>query len=303
MKAPLLTVFTPTYNRAHTLPRLFNSLKSQTCFDFEWLVIDDGSSDNTSVLFHKWLKDNHGFHIRYLEVENGGKNRAINIAIEQANGRYFMILDSDDMLTPDSVEFICQKMPEVENDATFIGISGKKADHISGRPVGVNDDSFSEDGYIDCSNLERGRFGLIHDMAEVFFTNKLKKYKFTVWKNEKFTPEEVVWNQIALDGYKLRWYNKITYLCEYQPGGLSDSTWRLLKDNPMGYAMMWNHRLLYSHNLKSRINAVMQYEACCVLANEWKELFKCRSKLLSVVLLPFSAILAVRRKRQINSLV
>lgn len=302
MKAPLLTVFTPTYNRAHTLPRLFNSLKSQTCFDFEWLVIDDGSTDSTPTLFDEWENDNHGFKIRYIKVENGGKNRAINIGLERAMGRYFMILDSDDMLTTDCVEFICKKMPEVENEVSFIGISGKKADYLSGRPIGINNDSFSEDGYTDCNNLERKKFGLNRDMAEVFFTDKLKKYEFRVWKGEKFTPEEVVWNQIAIDGYKLRWYNKITYLCEYQQGGLSDSTWRLLRDNPMGYAMMWNHRLLYYNSLKEKVNAVMQYHVCCILANEWKEVFNCRSGLLSFILLPFSTLLAARRKAQIKQL-
>ncbi len=303
MKTPLLTIFTPTYNRAHTLLRLFESLKAQTDKDFEWLVIDDGSTDNTSTIVDKWLGDNWEFQIRYLAVQNGGKNRAINLGLKQATGRYFMILDSDDMLTEDSVEFICKKMQEVENDISFIGISGKRADYLTGRPIGTGDDSFTEEGYTDCSNLERRQFGLHRDMAEVFFTDKLKRYEFKVWKGEKFTPEEVVWNQIALDGYKLRWYNKITYLCEYQQGGLSDSTWRLLRDNPMGYAMMWNHRLLHYSHVREKINAVVQYDVCCILANEWKEIFNCKSKLLSLLLLPFSVLLAARRKKQINKLV
>ena len=104
--------------------RLFESLKAQTDKDFEWLVIDDGSTDNTSTIVDKWLGDNWEFQIRYLAVQNGGKNRAINLGLKQATGRYFMILDSDDMLTEDSVEFICKKMQEVENDISFIGISG-----------------------------------------------------------------------------------------------------------------------------------------------------------------------------------
>lgn len=300
MPAPVLTVFTPTYNRAHTLPRLFESLKQQTCTDFEWLVVDDGSTDDTQALFNMWLKCDNGFAIRYIPIENGGKNQAINRGMRLAEGRYFMILDSDDMLATDAVEFICRNMPQVECDKSFIGLSGKKADMSTALPVGINDKHYSEEGYVDCSNLERATYGLEHDMAEVFITDRLRQYEFKVWSGEKFTPEEVVWDQMALDGYKLRWYNKITYLCEYQRGGLSDSTWSLLKNNPMGYAMMWNHRLLFYRNFKARANAAMQYNVCCLLAGEWKQCFRCNSKWLGIALLPLSSLMTWRRKAQIN---
>lgn len=298
MGEPILTIFTPTYNRAHTLPRLFESLQRQTRKDFEWLVVDDGSSDETSALFDKWKQLDNGFIIRYLKVENGGKNRAINIGIRQAKGRYFMILDSDDMFTDDSVEFICEKMPEVEDDKSFIGISGKKADYISGRPVGVEDDSYSEEGYTDCNNLERRKFGLQRDMAEVFFTNKIRQYEFKVWAGEKFMPEEVVWNQMALDGYKLRWYNKITYLCEYQQGGLSDSSWRLLRDNPMGYAMMFDQRLLIDRSSKGLLNNAIQYGTCCFIAGEPSMIVKSKLSWLTLALSPIAFVLSLRRKKQ-----
>lgn len=300
MPTPILTIFTPTYNRAHTLPRLFESLKKQTCMDFEWLVVDDGSSDNTKDLFGQWIKSAPGFTITYVAVENGGKNRAINRGISLAEGRYFIILDSDDMLTADAVEFICQKMPEIEDNPNFIGISSKKADMSTGLPIGIDDRRYSEEGYVDCTNLERAAYGLERDMAEVFITDRLRKYEFTVWPGEKFTPEEVIWNQMALDGYKLRWYNKITYLCEYQQGGLSDSTWSLLKNNPMGYAMMWNHRLLFYRNFKKRVNAAMQYNVCCLLGREWKQCFCCNSRWLGIALLPVSLVMSRRRKSQIS---
>lgn len=293
-----LTVFTPTYNRAHTLPRLYESLKKQTCKDFEWLVIDDGSTDNTPIIFEELLKDDNCFKTRYIRVKNGGKNRAINLGLREAKGRYFMILDSDDMLTDDSVEFVCHKMSEIESTPCFIGISGKKADLLTGLPVGVNDNSYCEEGYTDCNNLERRQFGLHRDMAEVFFTDKLKKYEFKVWDGEKFTPEEVVWNQIALDGYKLRWFNKITYLCEYQQGGLSDSAWRLLHDNPMGYAMMFDQKLIIERSLKDLLRNSIQYTSCCFLAGELGMIVKSRLPCLTLGLSPLALLLSLRRKRQ-----
>lgn len=296
-----LTVFTPTYNRAHTLPRLFESLKKQTNKDFEWLVINDGSTDSTNELFENWSKADHGFKINYITVENGGKNRAINRALKLAKGRYFMIVDSDDLLTEDAVEFAIDKIRDVENDDRFIGISTKKADFNTGRPVGFTDDSYSEEGFIDCTNLERIKYGLEHDMAEVFITKKIQKYEFKVWPGEKFTPEEVVWNQIALDGYKLRWFNKITYLCEYQDEGLSNTTWSLLKNNPMGYAMMYNQRVELSQSYKSKIYNAVQYGSYCFIAGERKMIAKSCSPILTMLLSPLSWMVSYRRKTQFRS--
>lgn len=297
----LLTIFTPTYNRAHTLPRLYESLQKQTLFDFEWLVVDDGSSDGTQKLFEKWLNEDNKFSIRYYSVENGGKNRAINKGLLSAHGEYFLILDSDDMLTSDAVEFYCMELNKTKTVDNLIGISGKKADIKTGLPVGYTKSSYDDSGYVECNNLERKQHGLVRDMAEVFKIDILKRYHFDVWPGEKFTPEEVVWNQIALDGYSLRWYNKITYICEYQEGGLTNSAWSLLKRNPMGYATMWNHRLLYTSGIRTRMNAVVQYTACCILAKEWKEISRCKAKILMLALLPVSILLSFRRKKQLKS--
>lgn len=118
MDIPKLTIFTPTYNRSHTLSRLHDSLVKQSLKDFEWLVVDDGSSDNTAVLFENWTSNDNGFQVRYIRIPNGGKNRAINLGIKEASGRYFMILDSDDMLSPNAVEFIIEKMPAWRLKAT-----------------------------------------------------------------------------------------------------------------------------------------------------------------------------------------
>ncbi|MBD5231220.1 MAG: glycosyltransferase family 2 protein [Bacteroidales bacterium] len=297
MKTPALTIFTPTYNRANTLHRLFASLKRQTCKDFEWLVINDGSTDNTSELFAGWLNEDVGFTIKYYEVNNGGKNRALNLGIQKACGEYFMILDSDDLLTDDAVDFICQNMADVAANDSFIGTSGRKGD-LNGMPLGVSKKEYTEEGYIDCSNLERSQYNLQRDMAEVFFTEKLRRYEFKVWEGEKFTPEEVVWNQMALDGYKLRWFNKVIYLCEYQQGGLSDSTWRLLRDNPMGYAMMFNQRLLIENYLKGRLRNALQYGSCCILAKKPSMVFKSHTPFLTALVSPISWMLAARRRTQ-----
>src|SRR5690242_10850122 len=102
-KAPLFTVFTPTYNRAHTLHRVFDSLRAQTIRDFEWLVIDDGSVDGTSEQISEWT-NTVDFPIRYFKQKNSGKHIAHNLAAREARGQFFLPLDSDDACMPDALE-------------------------------------------------------------------------------------------------------------------------------------------------------------------------------------------------------
>ncbi len=292
----MLTVFTPTYNRAHTLPRLFDSLQAQDCKDFEWLVVDDGSTDGTAGLFQDWIKAEMDFPIRYYRTENGGKQRAVNKGVSLAEGRYFFIVDSDDSLLPDAVSFVLEAFSILPNDPSFIGVSGLRGD-AQGISLGGGPDLGGKP-WVDASNLERPRYGLSRDMAEVFFTDKLRNYPFPVWEGEKFTPEAVVWDRMALDGYKLRWFDKVIYRCEYLPGGLTDSSWRLLKENPMGYAMLYNVRLRSCHRLKSRLQNALAFDAYCILAREWSYIKKSCSPKLTIFLSPLGFLLACRRKRQ-----
>lgn len=295
----MLTIFTPAYNRAHTLPRLYESLRRQTCKDFEWLVIDDGSKDNTAALFDQWIKDDNDFSIRYHKVVNGGKNRAVNRGVQMAKGIYFFIVDSDDLLLPDAVSCILDCFLKLPHDNKFIGISTIKGD-LDGKPLKGEALINERIGYVDCNNLERAKYNLTADMAEVFFTEKLKSYPFPVWKGEKFTPEAVIWDRMALDGYILRWYNKVVYLCEYQAGGMSASSWCLLRDNPMGYAMLFNVRLEYTQNVKNCINNVVQYISCCCLAGQMKQILKCKKPALAMLLLPIGWGMSFRRRKQIK---
>lgn len=293
----MITVFTPTYNRASTLPRLFNSLLVQSCYDFEWLVINDGSTDGTSVLFEKWLREEYPFAIRYYEKENGGKQRAINEAVTLAKGEYFIIVDSDDALAEDAIKFINKGFASLPpKDSSYIGISGLRV-HFDGSYIRQKPLIDSSSGFIDCNNIERPIYNLQADMAEVFYTDKLRQYHFPVWEGESFTPEAVVWDQMALDGYRLRWFDKPIYYCDYQPDGLTNSSWKLLKDNPMGYAMLFNTRLQYLTN--NRLNCVIQFIACCCLAGDYSYVRKCYSR-LAILVFPLGFLLSIRRRQQIK---
>lgn len=294
-----ITIFTPTYNRANTLPRLYESLQLQTNKNFEWLVINDGSTDETDTLFNQWQQKEKSFPIHYYKVKNGGKNRAVNQGVQIAKGQYFFIVDSDDFLLPNAVSCILDCFTYLTNDCNFIGISTIRM-KLDGQPINGKPFIDEKIGYIDCSNIEREKYNLKADMAEVFFTDKLKRYPFPVWKEEKFTPEAVIWDRMALDGYKLRWFDKMIYVCDYQQDGLSNNTWQLLRDNPMGYAMLFNVRLEYIKNIKMIINYTLQYISCCLLANEKRQILKCTKPILAIVLLPIGWILSLRRKQQLK---
>lgn len=228
----MITVFTPTYNRAYRLETLYKSLCAQTCKDFEWIVINDGSTDNTAELFAKWTENDNGFPIIYKEVENGGKHRAINKAVGMAHSDAFFIVDSDDYLLPFAIEKIGSWFKTVENNDAFAGISGLRGytidDPIGGWPTFEGD-------YVDCTHLQRHLYQLLDDKAEVYKTSILKKYPFPEFEGEKFVTEAVVWEHIARDGYKLRWYNQIIYICEYLADGLTASANKKFMENPKGH--------------------------------------------------------------------
>ena len=121
-----ITLFTPTYNRAYILETLYRSIQRQTYRDFEWLVVDDGSTDHTEELIHTWMKDGNDFPIRYYKVKNGGKCRAINYALDLAEGELFFIMDSDDYLTDDSLETVVKWEATIAGKPGYCGVAGNR---------------------------------------------------------------------------------------------------------------------------------------------------------------------------------
>ena len=124
----LLTVFTPTYNREYLLGRVYASLQKQTCRDFEWVIVDDGSTDNTEAVVGEVIAD-ADFPIRYFRQPNGGKHRAVNRGVREARGEAFFIVDSDDSVSPNGLAVIAEEYRSVRHDSAFGGVSGCMASH------------------------------------------------------------------------------------------------------------------------------------------------------------------------------
>lgn len=234
----MITIFTPTYNRRNLLPRLFDSLSKQTCFDFEWIIVDDGSTDGTEEYFKELLKNKYDFKITYIKQPNGGKHRAINKGVGLANGEAFIIVDSDDYLIESAVGKIKNWLTTLDDTHKFAGVSG-----LRGYSLDKSIGNKLNNEFIDATNLERRRKGLLGDKAEVYFTSVLKKYPFPEFENENFLSEEVVWNAIASDGYYIRWFNEIIYICDYLDGGLTKNGNEKYIKNPLG-VLYWAKQML-----------------------------------------------------------
>lgn len=287
-----VTIFTPTYNRANLLPRLYDSLLQQTNKNFEWLVVDDGSIDSTEELFREWIIEKR-ITIRYYKVSNGGKQRAINFAVNKASFEAFFIVDSDDYLISDAIEKVILWFSQIINDSQIAGVVGIKTDcngnFLSSIPL------FNSRKYLEVSYSNRVLYGLEADMAEVYKTSILRKYKFEVWPDEKFTPECVVWDQISLDGYKLRYYNSKIYYCDYQEGGLTRSSYALYFKNLMGCALGLNMKLKIAKKISEKINLILEIIVCCFFKHNYSLLSRIGNKYLLVLLFPLGILLGVYR--------
>ncbi len=260
----LVTVFTPTFNRGYIIKSLYESLKRQTLKDFEWVVIDDGSTDNTEELFRIFKDEHNTFDISYEKVTNGGKHRAINRGVKKARGKLFFIVDSDDYLTDDAIEKIIKLEATIPNEKkdTFAGVcecKGYSKDKIIGK-------TYLGEGYLDITMLEREKHGIYGDKAEVFYTEILKKYPFPEFEGEKFLTECVVWDKIAYDGYKLRFDNDVIYICDYLPDGLTAHYEELYDKNPEGYGLY-----IYQSGVFGKIRGL----------EKWKEYYRYYNKFKS----------------------
>ena len=268
----MITVFTPTYNRGKLLNRLYQSLRQQTHADFEWIIIDDGSSDDTASIVER-LQNNHektSFPILYFKKENGGKHTAINMGVEKAQGELFFIADSDDTLPPAALQFVAEVWDPIKKDVSFGGVCGFDGNMNGGRligsgfPDGISFSTFrlSDDrcvDYIDGTTRQvRFNLGVDGDMKEVFRTSVLREYPFPKIDEERFCPEVLVWNRIAAR-YKMRHINQIIYWVEYQQDGISASITQSRMSSPVATTMTYAEMLDDDVALKWKIRSAVNY--------------------------------------------
>ena len=233
-----VTLFTPTYNRAYILDRLYRSVQRQSFRDFEWLIIDDGSTDNTEELVQGWIEESNDFPIRYYKVPNGGKCRAINKALELARGELFFTMDSDDYLTDDALEKVDGWFSNLDPNGRVQGVVANR-----GYEPDRTENYMFEESHIDTTLLSiytcqrEGRRVFDGERAFVFYTDFHRRYPYPEVEGENFMTEAVAWNRMASDGYKVRFVNDIIWVYEYLPDGLTKAGSSIFLKNPQGYGL------------------------------------------------------------------
>lgn len=246
----MLTLFTPAYNRAATLPRLYESLLRQSCFRFEWLIVDDGSRDETARVVQSFTGEGK-FPIRYIYQDNGGKHAAHNRALKEASGDWFLCVDSDDTLTSDAVENI---LMTAETQKGINGIIAYKTD-LEGNPLS---DRFPQG--VDRAKLYELelRYGTGGEYALAFPTSFARRFPFPVFPGERFIGECVVYDKMDLEG-QMYLLDRVVMPCEYQPGGYSQVFSNLMKQNPSGFCLYFLQRIDLMPGIKGRAVKAGQY--------------------------------------------
>ena len=256
----LLTVCTPTYNRAHTLPRLYESLVRQTSQDFEWLVVDDGSVDSTRELVDGWVAEGR-IRIRYVYKENGGKPSAHNLGVRMTAGELFFCVDSDDYLTDNAVELILSAWKNA--DRKSVGIIAYKTLSDGKCVTDISDKSATsftlKDGY--------DKYGLTGDTALVFKSEVIGKFEFPSFVGEKFIPEGYLYDKIDTCG-ELTVLREKVYVCEYLGDGYTANMKRVLYKNPQGYFAYIENRLRIDRGIKHKFLDSIRYMAMAIAHNK-----------------------------------
>ena len=250
----LITIFTPTYNRGHLLPTLFESICRQTFKDFEWIVVDDGSTDNTQQVMEGFMEDEHPFPIRSIKTPNGGKHRAVNRGVKEACGELFFIADSDDQLTDDALQVVAEAYEGVRDNPLIGGVCGLDCEK-DGKIIG----SGLPKDTIDCSSLDiRFKHHVTGDLKEVFLTRVLKEIPMPEIDGERFSPEALTWNRIAAK-YQLHFVNHPIYIAEYQPDGLTSRIVRIRMESPVASMLCYQELTTYPIPVKEKIKAAINY--------------------------------------------
>lgn len=250
----MITVLTPTFNREGVLRSLWDSLQKQTVKDFEWLVVDDGSTDGTKNLITQ-LQEKSDFPIRYIYKSNGGKHTALNVGIQTICSELTFIVDSDDCVTDDAVESILKIHKKYRSQNNICGYAFLRAfpdGKVNGKKFDVNEKIGS---YIDV-RVNGDDTGA--DKAEVFKTHCLKEFPFPEYPNEKFLGEDLVWVRMARK-YEMVHINKAIYVGNYLEDGLTNNRRKHNIASPVGCMHRAEEFMESDLKTRYRIKGGLQY--------------------------------------------
>ena len=289
---PFLTIFTPAYNRAHTLPRTYESLLSQDCKDFIWLVVDDGSQDNTAELVRQWQAQDNGFEIQYIYKENGGMHTAHNTAYENIHTELNTCIDSDDRLASGAVNKIKAAWEQMR-DRGYAGLIALDSDfqgHIIGKgfPDNLKETTLGE-------YYAQGGSG---DKKLIYRTDIITSVPpYPVFEGEKYVG--LVYKYTLIDQkYKLGVLNDVICEVEYQADGSSGTMWKQYLKNPKGFAFLRKTAMTYPVSTKRLVIDCIHYCSSSQIAKNHAYVRESPRKLLTVLCTPLGWILTAYIKKK-----
>lgn len=290
-----LTIFTPAYNRAHTIGRTYESLCRQTCQDFEWLVVDDGSQDNTKELIEGWIKENK-ISIRYIYQQNQGMHGAHNTAYANIKTELNTCIDSDDYMPDDAVEKIVTFWKEHGSDK-YAGILALDQEENTGRIIGT---SFPED--MKESTLQ-GFYaaGGKGDKKLVYRTEVIKKYPpYPLFEGERYVGLAYKYMLIDQD-YKLLTLNEPLVIVEYQADGSSYNMFKQYWRNPKGFAFFRKTEMVTTKSLKRKFMVCIHYVSSSIISKNKKFIQESPCKFLTVLAIPAGYLLYLKIKHSVQN--
>lgn len=297
MNEQLITIFTPAFNRETLLIRLYDSLVNQTNKNFEWVIVDDGSTDNTGKIIQGLIEENK-LNMSYFKQSNRGKHIAINKGLDLAKGKWFLVVDSDDYLAKHAVETITEYIQNKKH-INLDGFVFQKA-FENGKKVGGEFPNGSK-SFIANPTERITKYKIKGDMAEVFKTSVLKECKFDEFEGEKFCAEGLMWHRTSKYGSRLLYVDEVIYICEYLPGGLSQNSIRNRRNSPTYATLLYKE--LAENNYVSTIGKGRAY------INFWRfspfngksmreNMKQINYNILGLVMMPFGWIM--KKKDDVN---
>lgn len=290
-----ITIVTPTFNREYTLNRCYESLCNQSNKDFLWLVIDDGSKDDTENLIQKFQKENN-IDIKYVKKENGGKASALNLALDIINTEYCACLDSDEYFSNNAIEIALKYMEEIKNNKEICGIIALRSDE-TGKVLGGK--QIPED----VLNIKFGdindKYNIVSEVICFYKTYIIKKFRFPNFEGEKFVSPAYIQYEITKD-YKFRVFRESIVFCKYLDDGLTKNKRNVIKKNPKGYLAVKKQSFKYSKNLIKIVKHGIMYGAVSILDKNKDFIKSSPHKIFSIVLYPISYIVYMKRFKEKN---
>ncbi len=291
----LLTIFTPAYNRAHTIDRTYQSLINQTCKDFLWLIVDDGSTDGTKKLVEGWIRENK-IPITYIYQENQGMHGAHNTAYKNITTELNTCIDSDDWMPHDAVEKIINAWKEHSHEkyAGIIGLDQTADGKLIGTNFPENLKETTLQGF-----YEAGGQG---DKKLVYRTDIIKQYpEYPLFKGERYVGLAYKYMLIDQD-WKLITLNEPLVTVEYQLEGSSFSMYRQYWNNPKGFAFFRKTEMICTKSLKRQFIVCAHYVSSSIISKNWGFIKESPKKMMTIIATPLGLglYLFIRRKVKKN---